>query len=106
MARVRNSAWVQLDGELEFATAADAEAAIVSATALMRSVTIDLRGLEFIDSSGMALLVRASRRARQLGVTLTVIAGAGPVTQLLRTCGIDRQIALMEAGDALPRATA
>lgn len=92
----RNSTWVRFHGELDLAVAADAEAAIVSAAARTRRVTVDLRGLDFIDSSGVALLVRADRRARQRGASLTVVAGAAPVTQLLHMCGLDRQLALID----------
>ena len=92
----RHSTWVRLHGELDLVTAADVEAAIVSAAALTRRVTVDLRGLDFIDSNGVALLVRADSRARRHGATLTVVAGAGPVTQLLHMCRLDRQIALID----------
>ena len=95
MAQERDGAWVRFHGELDLSSAADAEAAIVSATALMQRVTIDLRGLDFIDSSGVALLVRAERRARRRGATLTVVAGAGPVTRLLQLCGLDRELAIV-----------
>jgi anti-anti-sigma factor len=74
-------------------TAPIAEAAIASAATLRKRVTIDLRGLDFIDSAGISLLVRFNRAADH---SPTVIAAAGPVTQLLQMCGLDRQIALMD----------
>jgi stage II sporulation protein AA (anti-sigma F factor antagonist) len=96
MAQVRDSAWVQLQGELEFATAADAEAAVVAAAALMQRVTIDLRGVEFIDFSGVALLLRADRRAQLQGSTMRILASPGPVTRLLGRCGLDRALTVVQ----------
>jgi anti-anti-sigma factor len=74
-------------------TAPIAEAAIASAATLGRRVTIDLRGLDFIDSTGVSLLVRFGRATDH---PPTVVARTGPVTQLLQMCGLDRQIALMD----------
>ena len=88
-----DTTWVHLYGELDISTAPLAEAAIASAATLGRRVTIDLRGLDFIDSTGISLLVRFDRAADH---PPTVVAPAGPVTQLLQMCGVDRQIALVD----------
>ena len=91
--QTRDSAWVHLYGELDISTAPVAEAAIASAAALGKRVTIDLRGLDFIDSTGISLLVRFDRAADH---PPTVVAPSGPVSRLLRLCGLDRQIALVD----------
>ena len=100
--RLRDGALVRLHGELDLATVGEAEAAIASsAITLADGVTVDLRGLEFIDSAGVSLLVRMSRDAHNSGSRLTVFAHPGPITRLLRLCALDRQLALVEDREAL-----
>jgi anti-anti-sigma factor len=47
-------------------------------------VTVDLRGLTFIDSTGLRLLIRLDQRARTDGCTLTLVDGEGPAHRLLQ----------------------
>lgn len=94
--QTRDSAWVHLYGELDMSTAPVAEAAIASAATLGKPVTIDLRGLDFIDSTGISLLFRFDRAADH---PPTVVAPAGPVTRLLQMCGLHRQMTLMDEPD-------
>ncbi len=58
---------VVLRGELDVtaATAVVAELAVVAARE--RDIVVDLAGLEFIDSSGLAALVRVRKHARKAG---------------------------------------
>lgn len=53
---------ISLAGELDLANAATAEAALDAALEAADSVVVDMRKLEFIDSTGIALLVRAMGR--------------------------------------------
>jgi anti-sigma B factor antagonist len=93
LTQTHDSAWVHLVGELDLATAAEAEAAIASATTRGKRVTVDLRGLDFIDSTGISLLVRCNRRAEE---PLAIVARAGPNTRLLELCGLDHVLALLD----------
>ncbi len=54
-----------------------------------RTVIVDLEGLEFIDSSGLAALVRARQHARRAGFDLLL---AAPQQQVLRMLAITRLI--------------
>ncbi len=54
-----------------------------------RTVILDLAGLEFIDSSGLAALVRARQHARRAGRDLLL---AAPQQQVLRMLAITRLI--------------
>lgn len=85
------AACVALYGEIDLSTAAEIEAAICSAVALRKRVVVDLRGVDFMDSSGVAVLVRT---AQENGVELTVAARSGPVARLLQMCGLERELAL------------
>ena len=57
---------------------------------------LDLAELEFIDSSGTAVLVTTQRRARLLGCTLALVAPQAAVSRVLRICGLDRYFLIFE----------
>jgi anti-sigma B factor antagonist len=50
-------------------------------------VVLDLQGVRFMDSYGLAQLVAARRRARQSGHGLHVISGEGPIRRLVTMAG-------------------
>jgi anti-sigma B factor antagonist len=78
---------VALDGELDLVDAADVAAALVTVTALEPEVIMDLAALEFIDSSGVAALVRGRAHARHAGGDLLL---AAPQQSVLRILAITR----------------
>jgi anti-sigma B factor antagonist len=80
---------VVLRGELDVADAAQVAASLTAVAGSGRNVIVDLEGLEFIDSSGLAALVRARRHARHGGFDLLL---AGPQQQVLRMLAITRLI--------------
>jgi anti-sigma B factor antagonist len=51
---------------------------------------VDLSGVGFMDSLGIALLVRLAKRLRTHGVQVAVIPGPGPVARLLGLARVDR----------------
>jgi anti-anti-sigma factor len=53
-------------------------------------VLIDLSGIGFMDSLGIALLVRLAKRLRIHAVPVAVIPGPGPVARLLGLARVDR----------------
>ena len=58
--------------------------------ALPRQLTLDLGGLTFTDSSGIAVLLRAHRRVGLLGGTMTVQHVPDQAGKVLRAAGLDR----------------
>jgi anti-anti-sigma factor len=76
---------VQLAGELDLANAETAEAELDAAMEAADSVTVDMRKLEFIDSTGIALLVRAMGRnshSARLGFVPSEFAAVNRVLEL------------------------
>ncbi len=69
----------------------------------VKTLIIDLRGLEFIDSSGMRLLIELNGSASADGVSLTVICGDGAVRRVLRQTGLDGVLPLVDHTGAVPR---
>jgi anti-sigma B factor antagonist len=80
---------VALRGALDVADAVSVAAALAAVAARERDIIIDLAGLEFIDSSGVAALVRGRRQARDAGGELLL---AAPQQQVLRILSLTRLI--------------
>lgn len=55
-----------------------------------REIIVDLTAVDFCDSSGLNVLVRAYKHARAHDATLTVTGAYGRVENVLRTTGLDR----------------
>lgn len=88
---------ISLAGELDLANAGTAETAL--STSLedgSTSVVIDMRELEFIDSTGIALLVAALGRSEQ-GAEVRFIPSASPaVSRVLELTGLAERLPLAE----------
>ena len=78
---------VALRGELDVADAASVAAALVAVAARAPEIIVDLAGLEFIDSSGVAALVLARVQARRAGGDVLL---AAPQDQVLRLLTVTR----------------
>jgi anti-sigma B factor antagonist len=55
-----------------------------------QEVVVDLTSVDFCDSSGLNVLVRAYKHARARGSAVTVTGAYGRVENVLRTTGLDR----------------
>jgi anti-sigma B factor antagonist len=93
---------VQPSGELDVATVETLRAALNGVKGAGRLV-LDLRGLSFIDSTGLHLLVALHERARNDGFQLTLLAPAAPVDRAIRLCGLDEALPIAAAGDGADR---
>jgi len=70
---------VALRGELDLVDAVAVAAALTAAAVSQPQIIVDLAGLEFIDSSGVAALARGRRQAWQAGGDLVLAAPQGEV---------------------------
>jgi anti-anti-sigma factor len=68
-----DAAWVHAAGELDIATVPQLVGILRLSQLRARLVVLDLRELEFIDSSGVHAIVSASIRARRLGGRLVLL---------------------------------
>jgi anti-sigma B factor antagonist len=80
---------VALRGELDIADAVSVAAALAAVAARDLEIIVDLAGLEFIDSSGVAALARGRKLARHAGGDLLL---AAPQQQVLRVLTLTRLI--------------
>jgi anti-anti-sigma factor len=79
---------VALSGELDLVDAADVEAALVTAAAREPEIIVDLAALAFIDSGGVAALVRGRTHARRAGCDLLLAAPQQVVLRVLAVTGL------------------
>ncbi len=93
---------VILRGELDVADAAAIVAALELIAARTPRIIVDLAGLEFIDSSGVAALARGRKLARQHGGDL-LLAAAGPT--VLRVLALTRLIDVFPVHAGVAEAT-
>jgi|SRR6185437_15477296 len=80
---------VMLRGELDVTQAASVAASLAVVAASGCDVIVDLEGLEYIDSSGMAALASARQHARRAGFDLLL---AAPQQRVLRMLTLTRLI--------------
>ena len=78
---------VALRGELDSADAVAVAAVLAAVAAREPRIIVDLAGLDFIDSSGVAALVRGRRQAWQAGGDLVL---AAPQRTVLRVLAVVR----------------
>jgi anti-sigma B factor antagonist len=57
---------------------------------------LDLRGLEFIDSTGLRMLVQINNRSEGDGFDFTLLCRDGKVREVLRLTGLDGVLPLVE----------
>ncbi len=83
-------AWVRLAGELDLATVPALDARLERlADGGEREIFVDLGELSFIDSSGLHLLVKWSRRAIEEGVAFSLGPGPPAVQRVFSLAGVE-----------------
>ncbi len=76
-------------GELDLSTVDELQTELEDALAAdWRAVVVDLRGLSFVDSTGLSLLLRSHERFQEQGVDFAIIEDPGPVRRLLELGGV------------------
>ncbi len=80
-----------LFGELDLASTSALEQEL-GKVAGSRLVVADLRQLEFIDSTGLSVLVKADQRAHAGGTEFAVVRGRGQVQRLMTLTGVDSRL--------------
>jgi anti-anti-sigma factor len=100
---------VELSGELDLNSVGELDEALVAAAGTARPrVCVDMSRLGFIDSTGLATVIRAHLAVVEAGGAFAVVAVAGNVRRTLETTGLmemlsvveDRASALQDLADA------
>jgi anti-anti-sigma factor len=89
--------WVRPVGELDLDTAPrlEDELAAVHAAGAARLV-LDLRGLTFMDSTGLRLVIRWDGAAREQGFAFSIVPGSDVVQRVIRLTGMDDQLTMAD----------
>jgi anti-sigma B factor antagonist len=89
---------VALSGDLDVASAASVEKRLAQLDPSdgPSDLVIDLRGLSFIDSSGLSLLINTDSRVRKAGRHVTIVSGKGIPRRVLEATGLTRRLDVVE----------
>ena len=79
---------IQVEGELDLAVAAQLDGVLVKAAEQCRRVLVGLERCAFIDSSGIAVILRARNRMQENGSRLVVYGPTDQVLRVLATTGL------------------
>jgi len=96
------AAVVAVSGELDLASGPELEAELDQLTGPgLQLVVIDLRGLDFMDSTGLSILVRAHQRLAGEGCEMGLVKGSQQVQRLLDLTGVAERLRLVDAPEEL-----
>src|SRR5688572_16880601 len=81
---------VHLAGDLDVATAPRVRAALLEALVGSPNVVVECAALDFLDSTGLGVLIAARTRARTAGGSLLLTGVRPQLERLLAVTGVDR----------------
>jgi len=88
---------IALTGELDLEGADRVTLELLRAEATTaRRIVLDLSGLEFIDSTGIRLILAADARSRSDGDRLALVRGPQPVHRVFEITGITERLPFMD----------
>lgn len=93
---------IRLGGELDLLSAPALERALERLPEVEADlVIVDLRGLKFMDSTGLHLLVQAQQKAHECGRRLALIKGTDQVQRLFQLTGMTEGLTMVDSPDEL-----
>jgi anti-sigma B factor antagonist len=94
IARLQSRIVVSITGEVDALTAAQLRHCLDDLVLGQgnRDLVLDMHSVTFLDSTGLGVIVGASRRLRELGGELTISAPSRPVSAVLETTGLTRAL--------------
>lgn len=89
-------------GELDLRTSPELEERLARAfDAGAELVILDLRGVEFMDSTGLRVLLTAHQRAHESGRRFALVRGADQVERVLTLTGVREMLTIVDAPEEL-----
>jgi anti-sigma B factor antagonist len=93
---------LRLDGELDLASVPQLERAVENATLDNPAETVlDLRGLEFIDSTGLRAILAQDKRAQERGGTFALVRGSQQVQRLMNMTRVDEHLKIISSPEEI-----
>lgn len=97
----KTSVIIDVEGELDIATAADLEGTIQTAVDVNGPwLILDLAELDFMDSSGLNAIINAYRLVADRGGSIALAAPNERVDKVVRLVGLHRQVAVHQTVSA------
>jgi anti-anti-sigma factor len=88
-----------LRGELDLSTVSKVEEELRKAEAAEPGLLVlDLSGLNFLDSTGLRLIVTADQRAREQGRRVAIVKGPETVQRVFSITRLDERLEMVEPG--------
>lgn len=93
-----NAQVLEVSGELDLAAAASLEEELERALSSgSQLIVIDLKDLDFIDSTGLSVLVRAHQQAQEAGLEMGLVNPGAQVERLLSLTGLASRLTLSDS---------
>ena len=100
--RIGSTALIDVRGELDIATLPELEQAVTRMRAQgLERMVVDLRGLSFMDSMSIELLLRVHGELAATGAELVVVRGPRAVDRIFQVMKLERVLALVDEPPAL-----
>jgi anti-sigma B factor antagonist len=91
-----------LGGELDLVSSPALEQALdAAAESDAELIIVDLRGLEFMDSTGLHALVKAQHRLEDMGRRFALVRGGDSVQRLFELTGVSDGLTIVESPEEL-----
>jgi anti-sigma B factor antagonist len=94
---------LRLDGELDLASVPLLEDAIQSAMLddAVAPLVLDLRGLEFIDSTGLRAILAQDKLSAERGQTFALVRGSEQVQRLMHMTRVDEHLRIVASPEEI-----
>ncbi len=94
---------IAADGEIDLSTSGQLDDAVVEALGQETShLTLDLSEVTFLDSSGLGVIVKALKRAKEAGTVFDVVAANDRVLKVFKLTGLDAVVEIYPTLDGVP----
>ena len=91
-----------ITGELDLSSTPELEGHLAEAfRSDVKQVIVDLRELEFIDSTGLSVLVKANQQAHEAGCEFGIVNGGAQVRRLLSLTGVTERLRVADEPEEL-----
>ncbi len=88
---------VALEGDVDLQSSPDARKVLLECVARKKPVLVDLSGVGYIDSSGVASLVESLQTARKAGSNLILVAVSEGALRVLQLARLDKVFTICDS---------
>jgi anti-sigma B factor antagonist len=93
---------LHLEGELDLASVPLLEGEVENATMDdPAAIVLDLRGLEFIDSTGLRAILLLDKRSTERGQTFALVRGSEQVQRLMNMTRVDEHLKIVASPEEI-----